>query len=73
MMSPRDLADRMRRKRDDGFLRETFTLPREDARAKAKEFLSKYPKSAYMSEVENWHELQDKRIEFTMRRLPTAD
>jgi hypothetical protein len=28
---PRDLADRMaaRRKRDDGYLRETFSLPRD--------------------------------------------
>ena len=42
--SPRDLADRMagrasrRRKPDDGFLRETFTLPREKARATARDF-----------------------------------
>ena len=30
---PRDLADRMagRRKPDDGYLRETFTLPRDEA------------------------------------------
>ena len=36
---PRDLADRMaaRRKLDDGYLRETFTLPREGARAKARD------------------------------------
>lgn len=66
MKSPRDLADRMRLKRDDGFLRETFTLPRDDARAKAKEFLSKYPKPAYMSEVESWQELQDDQIQFTI-------
>lgn len=73
MKSPRDLADRMRRKRDDGFLRETFTLPRADARAKARDFLNRYPKPAYMSEVESWRELPDNQIEFTMKRLPTAD
>ena len=28
---------------------------------------------AYMSEVESWRELPDGGIEFTMRRLPTAD
>ncbi len=36
---PRDLADRMagRRKLDDGYLRETFTLPRDKARSKARD------------------------------------
>ena len=52
---PRDLADRMaaRRKPDDGFLRETFTLPRAAARTKARDFLTRFPKAAYMSEVES--------------------
>jgi hypothetical protein len=27
----------------------------------------------YMTEIEHWRELPDGRIEFTMRRLPTAD
>ena len=72
---PRDLADRMsrRRKADDGFLRETFTLPRLAARAKAREFLDRYPAAGYMSKVESWRQLPDDRIEFTMRRLPSAD
>jgi hypothetical protein len=71
---PRDLADRMaRRGRPDGFVRESFSLPREQARAKAKAFLKSYPAAAYMSEVERWRELPDGSIEFTMRRLPTAD
>ena len=73
---PRDLADRMaarRRKPGDGYLRETFTLPRERARAAARDFLNRYPKAAYMSEVETWQELPDGVIEFIMRRLPTAD
>jgi hypothetical protein len=75
MGSPRDLADRMarRRKPGDGFLRETFTLSRERARAKARDFLNRYPKAGYMSEVESWRELPGGEIEFTMRRLPTAD
>lgn len=73
--TPRDLANRMagRRKRDDGYVRETFTLPREKARAKARDFLSRYPKAGYMSEVESWRELPDGEIEFTMRRLRSAD
>jgi len=72
---PRDLADRMsrRRKPDDGFLRETFTLPRLAARARARAFLDCYPAAGYMSEVENWRELPDGQIEFTMRRLKSAD
>ena len=72
---PRDLADRMSRRRqpDDGFLRETFTLSRLAARAKAREFLDAYPAGGYMSKVESWRELPDDRIEFTMRRLRSAD
>lgn len=72
---PRDLADRMagRRKRADGYLRESFTLPREAARGKARDFLARYPKAAYMSSVESWRELPTGEIEFTMRRLPSAD
>jgi hypothetical protein len=48
---PRDLADRMagRRKLDDGYLRETFTLPRDKARTTARDYLTRYPKAAYMS------------------------
>ena len=83
MGSPRDLADRMatqrlRRKAGgqapaDGYLRETFTLPRVAARAKARDFFTRSPKAGYMSAVESWRELPDDRIEFTMRRLPSAD
>ncbi len=85
MGSPRDLADRMTRRRlrrkagfggqepADGYLRETSTLPREKARAKARDFLTRYPKAGYMSAVESWRELPDGAIEFTMRRLPSAD
>jgi hypothetical protein len=75
MGQPRDLADRMsRRKRPgDGYLRETFTLPREAARSAARDFLNRYPKAGYMSAVESWRELPGGDIEFTMRRLPSAD
>ncbi|MDI4233202.1 hypothetical protein AAFX91_24435 [Bradyrhizobium sp. 31Argb] len=74
-LRPRDLASRMaaRRKRGDGFMRETFTLPRDEARLKARDFLNRYPKAAYMSAVESWRELPGDRIEFTMRRLASAD
>ena len=73
--TPRDLAGRMARrsKAADGFLRETFVLPRLEARARARDFLEAWPKAAYMSSVESWRELPGDTIEFTMRRLPTAD
>ncbi|MEH2532989.1 hypothetical protein V1277_000627 [Bradyrhizobium sp. AZCC 1588] len=72
---PRDLASRMagRRKLGDGYLRETFTLPRDQARLRARDFLNRYPKAAYMSSVESWRELPSGDIEFTMRRLASAD
>ena len=72
---PRDLADRMasRRRPDDGYLRETFTLPRDLAQTTARDFLIRFPKAAYMSGVESWRELPDGDIQFTMRRLRSAD
>ncbi|HTB04740.1 MAG TPA: hypothetical protein VK804_30085 [Bradyrhizobium sp.] len=74
-LRPRDLASRMagRRKSDDGYLRETFTLPRDKARTRARDYFARYPKAAYMSSVESWRELPGGDIEFTMRRLPSAD
>ncbi len=62
-----------RNREDDGLVRANFTLPREEARAKAREFLDTYPKAAYWSRVEHWRALPDDAIEFTMVRLPTAD
>ncbi|WP_298426864.1 hypothetical protein [Rhodoblastus sp.] len=78
---PGDLASRMSgnlqrassKSRDDGFKRESFILPREKAREKAREIFASFPKAAYMTEIESWRELADGRIEFTMRRLPSAD
>jgi hypothetical protein len=78
---PGDIAARMaanlqripRGRREDGFKRESYTLPREKAREKAREIFASFPKAAYMTEIESWRELADGRIEFTMRRLPSAD
>ncbi len=76
--TPRELAERMAQRRtaqraDDGYRRETFALPREAARERARQYLIDYPKAAYFSAVESWRELPDGRIEFTMRRRPNAD
>jgi hypothetical protein len=80
LRKPADLARRMSRGRDgrgakqtEGFRRETFALPREAARAKARELFERYPKAAYMTTIESWRVLPGDTIEFTMRRLPTAD
>ena len=72
---PRDLANRMahRHEPDDRFQRETFTLPIEIARVKAREILNELPQGGYMTIVERWRQLPDGQIEFTMRRLRTAD
>ena len=43
-----------RRLDPDGFLRKTFTLPVEDARAKAREILREFPAGGYMTIVEDW-------------------
>ena len=59
--------------RGDAFRRETFALPREAAREKARELLRRFPKAAYQTEIESWRELPGDRIEFTVRRLPSAD
>jgi hypothetical protein len=74
--TPGDIARRIGAKtsaRGDFWRRETFTLPRPEARARAREWFDRYPKAAYMTEIEFWRELDDDRIEFTIRRLPSAD
>lgn len=75
---PKDLADRMATRRhqakaDDGFTRETFILPRGQARERARAYLTRWPAAAYMTAVESWRELPGGEIEFTMRRLRSAD
>ncbi|WP_188912177.1 hypothetical protein [Aureimonas endophytica] len=73
------LARQLRRNRarlaaeTDSFVRETFVLPRDAARVKAREWFDRYPKAAYWTSVESWRVLPGDEVEFTMRRLPTAD
>lgn len=73
--TPRDLANRMAhpREQDDKLLRETFTLPVEAARAKARQILDQFPQGGYMTIVERWRQLPDGQIEFMMRHLRVAD
>ena len=83
--TPQDLARRTGARRDasrraalagaaaETWRRETFTLPREAARETARDYFARFPKAAYMTVVESWRETGADGIEFTMRRLPTAD
>jgi hypothetical protein len=70
-----DLADRLsnRPEPDDGFSRETFKLPVEAVRLKAREILNQSPQGGYMTVVEQWRQLPDGQIEFTMRCLRAAN
>ena len=73
-LSQRSRATRFAREQaSSAWRRETFTMPRDVAREKAREWFSAFPKQAYMTEIESWRELSDGQIEFTIRRLPTAD
>jgi hypothetical protein len=72
-LSEKSRAGASERSSSSSWRRETFTLPRLEARAKAREWFDLYPKAAYMTEIEFWRELSDGQIEFTIRRLPSAD
>jgi len=79
--TPGDIAGRIsaRRGPDAGkerpgsWRRQTYRLPRAKARETAKEWFERYPKAAYLTQVESWRLTDDGLVEFTMRRLPTAD
>lgn len=45
----------------------------DQARETARAFLDRWPSAAYLSAVESWSALPDDEIEFTMRRLRSAD
>ena len=72
---PSDLAERMSNRGEpvEGIMRETFRLPVEAARVKAREILSQAPQGGHMTIVEQWRQLPDGLIELTMRRLREAD
>jgi hypothetical protein len=76
---PKDLARsmagnsaRLKSARRDSYRRETFALPREAARKKARD-VPPLSQGCHMTAIESWRELPDGGIEFTMRRLPSAD
>jgi hypothetical protein len=69
LVRPRDLADRISGAQQP----EIFTLPIEAARLKAREIIDQFPSGDVLTIVENWRQLPDGQIEFTMRRLQASD
>jgi hypothetical protein len=65
---PHDLATRI-----SGVPPTIFKLPIDAARRKAREILNQVPQGNYTPIVENWRQLPNGQIEFTLRHLPTAD
>jgi hypothetical protein len=69
LVRPREIADRM-----SGMSQpEIFTLPIDAARLKAREIINQFPQTGYTAVVENWRQLPDGRIEFTIRQMRAAD
>jgi hypothetical protein len=52
---------------------ERFTLPIEAARNKAREIINQSTSNRLVPVVENWCQLPDGQIQFTVRCLPEAD
>jgi hypothetical protein len=69
LVRPRDLADKLAQPQAPTIIR----LPIEAARRKAREIVDQSSHAGYAAVVENWRQLPDGRIEFTMRHLPTPD
>jgi hypothetical protein len=69
LIRPRDLADRLSHPQAPTIIR----LPIEAARRKAREIVDQSAHAGYATVVENWRQLPDGRIEFTMRHLLTPD
>ena len=66
---PSDLARRMSGEQQP----ETFTLPLDAARCKAREIIDQSPSLGFTSVVQNWRQLSDGQIEFAIRYFPAAD
>jgi len=70
LVRPSALVDRMSATQHSP---ERFTLSVEAARNKAREIINQTVPSRLVSIVENWRQLPDGQIQFTVRSLPTAD
>ena len=66
MVRPSDLAVRV----SDAQYRDTFRLPIDAARRKAREVIGQNPRDGLTPTVENWRQLPDGEIEFGIRYFP---
>jgi hypothetical protein len=62
---PRDLVDRISSTKSP----EIFILSLDEARTKARDIISRGSSARFVPVVENWRQLSDGRIEFTVRSL----
>jgi hypothetical protein len=69
MVRPSDFAVRVA----DAQYRDTFRLPIDAARRKAREVIDHKPQDGLTPTVENWRQLPDGQIEFAIRYFLTAD
>jgi hypothetical protein len=63
MVRPSNVAVRV----SDAQLRDTFRLPIDAARRKAREIIDQDPQDGLTPTVENWRQLPDGQIEFAIR------
>jgi hypothetical protein len=62
---PRDVADRVSSSKSP----EVFVLPLDEARTKARDIISGASEAQFVPVVENWRQLSDGRIQFSVRAL----
>lgn len=51
--------------------RQTYIMSKKQALSKAREWMDRPQRSAFVTEVESWRDLGDGRIECTVRRVPS--
>ena len=62
---PRNVADRISSAKSP----EVFVLPLEEARTKARDIICRASDTGFVPVVENWRQLSDGRIQFSVRPL----
>ena len=68
LVRPRDLADQMSEEQA-----QTFRLPLEAARSKAREIIDQHSQRGFTPVIDKWRQLPDGQIEFAVRHFPTAE
>jgi hypothetical protein len=69
LVRPSELARRMSGEQRP----QTFTLPLDAARCKAREIIDQAPRRGLTPIIEKWRQLADGQIEFAVRHFPAAD